>query len=1184
MWSCWRRTRKHEHDRKAPSRRIEAPADAPTAVAPSPTAAAAPIEYPSGGFQWSAELRAELPIVRGIHAPPRVDGHALLEKLLVLADNPSAVAERRFDELAQLMGRPWLAWRKADSTEAITRERLMRPDREYWLELHAQALVARTEEDPFTMFGYGRAVPWVMNVCAALHGLPLVVGIVLDLSRAYERRPGHFDDMRAGLLEALRAIIAAADDAAHDAAIAVLEAESGNTRFDRLTRALVCPHRADWALEALREQSSDEAGATNASATSLDPLWLGECVLPAAECLTYMKQREGHTRIARGQYVLHRPLLLQLALHDEGAIDLLAFALANSSHHGLEKWLPLAQRMHSPRMLAVFAALVERNEVRPTLDAVAKRWPAAMLKAAIEHAMTSPSRLAEAWAVGMALREPAALAAAMPALDEAARTRFAALLAELHRRTAPDDKLPPLLREPPWRGKTRQAELPTLALTPSPRPDTLHWPPGVAHELPPKAVRRPDDEKRQENLRAQLKIAPAAWARVLAGEPLQLGDVPPASDYAFAWIGDLFALPEAAALSLWNHCPPQHWACYGDPKPELTAMLAKWGPAAIPGFAGYAKAHVADVLELAQIVDSPLIAPAALHALRRTRAARPHAIAWLRAYPDTACSAAIPLAFGKDKAARNDAAFALRWLVREGFESTVKDAAASYGAKAVPAVQALLDADPLLILPARMPTLPSFFVAASLHRPELRAGGGALPIAAMEHIGTMLAISKLDAPYAGLDVVREACTPASLASFAWDVFEAWMAADSPSHTSWAFTALGLLGDDETARRLTPRIREWARKQHRPRALAGVDVLAAIGSDVALMHLDGIASKEKVKPLQERAKEKIAAVAEARELTAAELADRLVPDLGLDSRGTLQLDFGPRQFSVGFDESLEPFVRDAQGARLKAFPRPQQSDDAERAAAATVRWKAMKEDAKAVASLQVVRLELAMVDRRRWRAKDFRLYHVEHPLMRHLAARLLWGVYGADGVLQRALRVAEDWTLADAADNAATLADDEIVGIAHVLEAPKPLLDAFVRVFADYEILQPFKQLGRETYVLTDAERKSSRLERFADNRVVSTGSVMGLMYRGWERGLRQEAWIGSFAKPVGNGLRVELELDPGTDIREPMNEPGQRLPGITLRQAGTRGQDGLVNFERLHPIIASEVLRDVELLVPYRER
>jgi hypothetical protein len=158
-----------------------------------------------------------------------------------------------------------------------------------------------------------------------------------------------------------------------------------------------------------------------------------------------------------------------------------------------------------------------------------------------------------------------------------------------------------------------------------------------------------------------------------------------------------------------------------------------------------------------------------------------------------------------------------------------------------------------------------------------------------------------------------------------------------------------------------------------------------------------------------------------------------------------------------------------------------------------------------------------------------------------------------------------------------------VGIAHVLEVPKPLQDAFGQVFADYEILHPFKQLGREVYTLTDAEKKGCKITRYA-NRVVATGSVMGLVNRGWERGQAQDGgWVGWFSKPAGDKLQVDLELEPGTTVGDISYEPKQTLPSITLRTVGTWDQNGLVEFGHLHPIVASEVLRDVEFLAPFKE-
>jgi hypothetical protein len=482
------------------------------------------------------------------------------------------------------------------------------------------------------------------------------------------------------------------------------------------------------------------------------------------------------------------------------------------------------------------------------------------------------------------------------------------------------------------------------------------------------------------------------------------------------------------------------------------------------------------------------------------------------------------------------------------------------------------------VLPSRMPRLPGFFVAPSLSRPVLRHTGAGLPDSAMEHIGTMLAISRLDSPYPGLAIVKDACTPTSLAEFAWDLFEAWMSAGAPVKEFWAFEALGHLGNDEAAHRLTPFIREWPAESAHQRAAAGLDVLAAIGSDIALMHLNGIACKLKFKGLQDRARDNIEAMAEARALTAEELADRLVPDLELDMHGALQLDFGPRQFRVRLDAALKPCVQDVQGTRLKDLPSPGTHDDAALSKAAVERFRQLKKDARAIASLQITRMEMAMVHRRRWSAGDFRLFILDHPLMRQLGARLVWGVYERTGASAHYFRIEEDASLVDAKDARTDLPADASVGIAHVLEMLQPMQVEFEQRLSDHGIMQPFRQLGRETFILAEAELADSEIRRFA-GKTVATASVMGLVDRGWRRGsVEDNGYVGWFSRQAGDGLELQLVLAPGMVVGDPDFQPRQRLSGIVLRRAGTSGFHDRVRFGDLDRIILSEVLRDVALL------
>ena len=49
--------------------------------------------------------------------------------------------------------------------------------------------------------------------------------------------------------------------------------------------------------------------------------------------------------------------------------------------------------------------------------------------------------------------------------------------------------------------------------------------------------------------------------------------------------------------------------------------------------------------------------------------------------------------------------------------------------------------------------------------------------------------------------------------------------------------------------------------------------------------------------------------------------------------------------------------------------------------------------------------------------------------------------------------------------------------------------------ADYELLQPFAQIGRDTYTLSEDETKSLKLERWKGAKV-PTGRVLGLVNKG----------------------------------------------------------------------------------------
>ncbi|MFC5750539.1 DUF4132 domain-containing protein [Actinomadura rugatobispora] len=542
-----------------------------------------------------------------------------------------------------------------------------------------------------------------------------------------------------------------------------------------------------------------------------------------------------------------------------------------------------------------------------------------------------------------------------------------------------------------------------------------------------------------------------------------------------------------------------------------------------------------------------------------------------------AARALIPIALGKTGPQRFKAEAALRRIAEE----VVLEVAGEYGAKAAKAVRTLLAADPLDDLPAAMPRREVWQDPHLFPQVLLRENGLALPADALDHIVAMLSISEPDKPYAGLEVVKEICDPASLAELAWRLFELSGLRGqtySSQDRNWVLTALGSFGDDETVRRLTPVIRAWPGDGGHHKAVRGLDALLAIGSEVALMHLHGIATKVKYKGIRTKAQERINALAEELGLSAEQLGDRLVPDFALDETGGIFLDYGPRGFTVGFDEQLRPYVVDDTGRRRASLPKPGVRDDQELAPAAHKRFAALKKDVRTVAGEQLRRFERAMVTQRRWTAEEFRTLIVEHPLVWHVARRLVW--ITEDG---RALRVAEDRSLADLQDDELTLTEATRVRVAHPLHLSGRLED-WAKVFDDYEITQPFPQLSRPTYALTEEERAGTELERF-HGITVPVGTLVGMERRGWQRGSAEDNGIQvSVLRELPGGRALVISVDPGIAVGDIGYWPEQRIDRVWLNQGAHlswRTESRPLPFSELDALTASEVLADlVELTTP----
>ncbi|WP_063746719.1 DUF4132 domain-containing protein [Catenuloplanes japonicus] len=984
-------------------------------------------------------------------------------------------------------------------------------------------------------FVAARGVPFLAHTALDLAGISTSVTLGRggdDVAGQWLRvaNPGHvtlqYSDVKRSerFAAEARARLATASEADHAAAeaLAVPYRTAGHPA-QRLAALFLFPHRQDWLEEDL----------------SLLSAWTYETMpylgVPVLASMRTVDQLERVIAVLP-------PWLLDLSgptlptLLDGLGNDLLPVLLRWCDDHQLGADIDrrLVTAISVLPTDEAYTALLDRaaaKHVLPALREATDRFP----RRALRMLARSGARVTDDLLRIQVTRLPALAQELLPELPPAAASRVRAILADTDAVDAPVSRLPAVLVSPPWSKRKRAAKPVVITgLTPD-LPDEARWEPGERERFAESDYyqfrsRYPTDF---DALAARIRTGQARY-----NEEMML----------FAKGPDELALP---LLGTWS--PRYVWSA----ESWLPVVLARHGADALPAAIRIVQSSGVAVPSLMPFVGVDLAVVMAGW-FARTKTMREPARAWLRRHPAAAARALIPAAVGKAGAARREAETALRALDR----TRINTEAQRYGPEVAAAVESMLDTDPLDVLPAKIPSV-DWADPATLPRVALRDGSGVLPVESARHLLTMLAISRPGEVYPGLPIALELLDRADLAVFGWGLFRRWQTEGLPSKDGWALDALRWIGDDDTVRRLAPVIRAWPGEGGHLRAVTGLDVLAAIGTDVALMHLHGISQKVKFKALRERAVEKIAEVAAALDLTTEQLADRLVPDLGLAADGSLRLPHGTREFVVGFDEQLKPYVTDDAGKRLKSLPKA--------ATEAAARFSALKKDVRTLAGDQLLRLEKAMVDGRRWSGAEFRTYFAEHPLLWHLARRLVWAVYDGD-VVAHGFRIAEDRSLSDLDDAPLTVADDAVVGLPHPLELGDRCA-AWAEVFADYEILQPFPQLGREVFT-----PGADGFAVFHDVEV-PTGRVLGMEKRGWRRGEPQDAGIqGWIEREVRGGRTVVVDLSPGIPIGYPADFEDQRLETPYLGDGVGQGwwpDDKRIPLDRLDPVTASELFRDL---------
>ncbi|MBN8609033.1 MAG: DUF4132 domain-containing protein [Deltaproteobacteria bacterium] len=764
----------------------------------------------------------------------------------------------------------------------------------------------------------------------------------------------------------------------------------------------------------------------------------------------------------------------------------LAFARAAMDTHSPRRWVPVLACYPSIHAARLLVPMLENKTNRKVVSDALATMPAEATRALTEALKKKPKYRD---AIESLLSTYAAGAKASSGEVED--------LGE----EAPSDALPPVLRTPPWRAKKKAAKETVI--------EGL-----VAREVPHAIDLSSVEPRKLATYRQRLAYYDRYSAKTIR-DGLASGAYTDASNTLGLSLEDLKALHAEGLMAKIT----SKWWQADSYTPGLTSILDRHGVEALEPILAMAPNLKVNLQAELEYAGASAIAPLAVGWLG-SKAARGSAYAWVRRFPRHAAAGLIPIVLGKSGTDRDRASLLVAALAHAGQRDVALEEAAHHGEEVRAAFQALLDRDPLDLVPSKIAKLPDNLE--NVTRPKLK-DGRVITRDATTVLCEMLTFSPIDPPYTGIDHVKAACDGRSLDAFVESLVRTWVANGMVPAHEWMVRAVAILGSDRSARFLFDRGRAWALDNAKQRALLSLDVLGAMGTDLALSLVGRVSRSGARQYMKDRAVEVLAEIADARGLSPEELEDRTAPDLGLDESGSMHFDFGPRAFRAGFDEHLRPFVQSADGSeRLESFPRAQKTDDAAKAKLASEAWKELKSEAEKVSKDQIARLERLMADERRVASDVFVDAFVKHPLVGHLAKRLVWGAFDTKGALLGTFRVAEDRTLATVDDDLFELPEGARVGLVHpyTLRDTPNLVARWGQQLADYAIAQPFGQLTRAVVELEPQDLAS----RYANAKSMS-GLLFGLRTFGWRALVQEYGDIEGYERTVGSS-RVVLGMNP----------------------------------------------------------
>jgi hypothetical protein len=671
-------------------------------------------------------------------------------------------------------------------------------------------------------------------------------------------------------------------------------------------------------------------------------------------------------------------------------------------------------------------------------------------------------------------------------------------------------RLPAVLRAPPWKSKGLRA--------PSPRARAFRL------DLASRASRMDWPRHSRDLALGVARLRKCANWREATAREIEIAMARPQAPTGpnRVCLGVLSTLPMDDALDVLRRVPLRSF-CHQSSL--LLPAVARLGGAMAETIARAAmnkerRVHAFAALEH---LGTPLAVPVVLDAIVRVPTLRAAALRWLMRYADVVLVALIPLAVGVVPSSLGladelypQSADSLRRAAHRALLRMAASRSVDKNKKIIMKVARDLDLEEdttaclhvHALAGRRPPTVPRFRdVPRPLIKEVMKEGGKPISSESYVVMLELLALTDWETRSEDIDALEQrldlrACLETLLAK--------WIGARATRTQRWILDAACQMADGVVQRRVVDLIRSWrgvyelsSAKAIDALARAAISQRARPAGDRALESLGALAHRSGSGERVATAQRALLHVADVLALPKDTIDDRLVSRLGLDDRGRMELEVAGRKLVARLDSSLVPFLSsvDTHG-RITELPRVERrgmrametADERE-----AERWALFRREARIVAEDVAARAERWMRYRKRWIVSDFLTYVVAHPVLREVAAGLVWGVYRAGHGLVDTFRVTEDRTFADASDapfDVLPVHDEEIVhqeiGVVHPAELDDKAIAAWADVLFNYRIVPVFEQLSWPVVRLTEEKHAATELRRFSN--MVVTPALLSTLW------------------------------------------------------------------------------------------